>query len=320
MDARPLAQCPKKRPVLKILVVRFSAIGDCVMAGHAVNDLRHQYPEAEITWVVEDRCADIVASPKLVDRRLDLPRREWRAKGDFRTLFAQYRWLTGLRRFGFDYGFDLQGHSKTAWCLRLSGAMKRLSVGGTDALAKRLNPVFDGGPAFETAHSVERSRKVVSSILTIEPVCSDFLAGDPALRNPRLVTICVGAGHPLKVVPPETLSAVGRDFAERSFEVVYLGGSNDTFVPPAGTTDLVGKTSIPESVDWIRKSAVHIAGDTGTGHIASVVGTPLVTIWGNMPLDRFRPYTQNVTILNRDGVPGAVSSSEILEAAIERMG
>ena len=289
------------------------------MAGHAVNDLRHQYPEAEITWVVEDRCADIVASPKLVDRRLDLPRSEWRKKGDFRTLFAQYRWLTGLRKYDFDYGFDLQGHSKTAWCLRLSGAKKRLAMRGTDLMAKRLNPVFDGGPDFDRAHSVERSRKLISSALPIEPFVTDFLPGEPVLRNPKLVTICVGAGHPLKVVPPETLAAVGSALTERSYEVVYLGGANDTFVPPAGTTDLVGKSSIPESIDWIRKSAVHIAGDSGTGHIAAAVGTPLVTIWGNMPIERFRPYTQNVTILNRDGVPGAVTSSEILEAALGRM-
>ena len=77
---------------------------------------------------------------------------------------------------------------------------------------------------------------------------------------------------------------------------------------------MVGKTSLLESIDWIRRSSVHIAGDTGTGHIAAAVGTPLVTIWGNMPLGQFRPYTENITILNRDGVPGGVSSSDIVEA------
>ena len=174
------------------------------MAGHAVSDLRLQYPVAEITWVVEDRCADIVASPKLVNRRLDLPRREWRAKGDFRTLFAQYRWLTSLRKYGFDYGFDLQGHSKTAWCLRLSGASKRLSIEGTDALAKRLNPVYTS-TGFDDRHSVERSRELIRSVLPMEPVSSDFLPGNAVDRDRKLVTICVGAGHPSKIIPPATL-------------------------------------------------------------------------------------------------------------------
>jgi ADP-heptose:LPS heptosyltransferase len=311
-----MAQCPAKRVAVKILIVRFSAIGDCVMAGHAVNDLRHQYPESEITWVVEDRCADIVASPKLVDRRLDLPRSEWRRKGDFKTLFAQYRWLTGLRRYGFDYGFDLQGHSKTAWCLRLSGAKKRISVGGTDAMARRLNPVF----ASSAENWVERSRELISNVLPFETVLGDFLPGAPVARNSRLVTICVGAGHPAKVVPPATLAGVGAELIAKGFEVAFLGGTSDQFEAPSGTMDLVGKTTIPESVEWIRKSAIHIAGDTGTGHIAAAVGTPLVTIWGNMPIERFRPYTDRVTILNRDGMPANVSSFEIVTAAMECLG
>ena len=288
------------------------------MASYAVNDLRHQYPDAEITWVVEDRCADIIASPKFVHRRLDLPRSDWRKKGDFRTLFAQYRWLTGLRRFDFDYGFDLQGHSKTAWSLRLSGAKKRLSVGGSDALARRLNPVYSASD-LESLHSVERSRRVIGSLLPSSPITSDFLPGEPVARDPRLVSICVGAGHPLKVVPPDTLAKVGAELCEQSYDVVYLGGEGDSFRAPFGPADLVGKTTIAESVDWIRKSAVHIAGDTGTGHIAAALGTPLVTIWGNMPLDRFRPYTESVSILNRDGNPANVPPSEIVSATLERM-
>ncbi len=289
------------------------------MAGHAVSDLRLQYPDAEITWVVEDRCSGIVASPKLAHRRLDLPRSEWREKGDFKTLFAQYRWLTGLRQYQFDYGFDLQGHSKTAWCLRLSGASKRLSIEGTDALAKRLNPVYTS-TGFDDRHSVERSRELIRSVLPMEPVSSDFLPGNAVDRDRKLVTICVGAGHPSKIIPPATLHAVGVSLRQNSFKVVYLGGKDDSFETPPETTSLVGKTSIQESIDWIRKSAAHIAGDTGTGHIAAVVGTPLVTIWGNMPLDRFRPFTKSVTILNHGGKPAAVSASEIVEATIRRVG
>ena len=286
------------------------------MASYAVNDLRHQYPDAEITWVVEDRCADIIASPKFVHRRLDLPRSDWRKKGDFRTLFAQYRWLTGLRRFGFDYGFDLQGHSKTAWCLRLSGAKKSLSVGGSDALARRLNPVYSVSD-LEGLHSVERSRRVVGSLLPSSPIASDFLPGEPVARDPRLVTICVGAGHPLKLVPQAMLIGVGKELIEDGHKVVYLGGPLDYFQSPRGSTNLVGKTTIEESIEWIRRSGVHIAGDTGTGHIAAAVGTPLVTIWGNMPLYRFRPSSKLVTILDCDGVPAGVDGWKIVSAANE---
>ena len=301
---------------MKILIVRFSAIGDCVMAGYAVNDLRATYPDAEITWVVEDRCAGIVSDKKLVHRKLALPRSQWRAKGELRTLMEQYRWLTGLRKYGFDYGFDLQGHSKTAWCLRLSGAKKRLSIGATDVVARRLNPVFRD-PSLEAAHSVERSRKLIDSVLPLKPSTSDFLPGGSVDINPRLVTICIGAGHALKQIPPATLVSVGSSLAALGCDVVYLGGPKDSLETPIGTTNLAGQTTLEESIDWVRKSAVHIAGDTGTGHIAAQVGTPLVTIWGNMPLSRFRPYTDRMTLLNREGIPANVSAEEVIAAAKE---
>lgn len=309
-----MAECAAKGASLRILVVRFSAIGDCVMAGYAVNDLRQAYPQAEITWVVEDRCAGVVSDQKLVHRKLAVPRTQWRAKGELKTLLEQYRWLTGLRKYGFDYGFDLQGHSKTAWCLRLSGARKRLSIGGTDILAKRLNPVLrDTG--LETMHSVERSQRLIGSVLPMPEISSDFLPGNATEIHPRLVTICIGAGHPLKQIPAATLEAVGGSLAQQGYDVVYLGGEKDLLETPIGTSNLAGKTSLEESIDWIRKSAVHIAGDTGTGHIAAAVGTPLVTIWGNMPLSRFRPYTDRVKILDKEGVPANVSAEEIVGAA-----
>lgn len=307
-----MAKRPPKGSALKVLLIRFSAIGDCVIAGHAVNDLRYTYPDAELSWAVEDRCAGVI-STSLV-RKLVLPRRRWRAKGDLKTLFEQYRWLTSFRKFGFDYGFDLQGHSKTAWCLRLSGAKKRLSVHGTDVVANRLNPVLVD-PLLEEVHAVESSRRLVNALLPIEHVRSDFLPGSPQVRNPRLVTLCIGAGHPLKVIPPETLVAVGRTLASEGFEVVYLGGPEDQLDAPAGTTNLAEKTTLEESIDWVRKSAVHIAGDTGTGHIAAAVGTPLVSIWGHMPLDRYYPYGEEVTVLNANGIPADVSVAEIVHAA-----
>lgn len=285
------------------------------MAGYAVNDLRKAYPDAEISWAVEDRCAGVVSDQKLVHRKLELPRSQWRKKGDLRTLVEQYRWLTSLRKYQFDYGFDLQGHSKTGWCLRLSGAKMRLALAATDAVAKRLNPQFNDA-RMESAHSVERSRMLVRSVLECNNADGDFVPGEPSVRNPKLVTICVGAGHPAKVVPAESLSFVGTELAERGYEVVFLGGAQESFSAPAGTKDLVGKTTLAESIDWIRKSKVHIAGDTGTGHIAAQVGTPLVTIWGNMPLHKFRPYSKLVTILDEGGIPSAVPAWKIENAAV----
>jgi ADP-heptose:LPS heptosyltransferase len=304
VDARPLAKRPTQGLVVKILIVKFSAIGDCVMAGYAVNDLRQTYPDAEIYWVVDERCAGVVGK---TSKRLAIPRGQWKKRGELRTLLEQYRWLIGLRKYDFDYGFDLQGHSKTAWCLRLSGAKTRLSARATDGFAKRLNPIYGSQPT--EVHDVAWSREVVNSVLPIQSAGGEFLPGDPEPREANLVTICTGAGHPLKQIPVETLRETVKIFVRNGKRVVALGGPNDPTID--GAENLVGKTTLEESIAWIRKSECHIAGDTGTGHIAAAVGTPLVSVWGNMPLAKYRPYGERVTVLNKEGQPGLVSAEEI---------
>jgi ADP-heptose:LPS heptosyltransferase len=296
---------------VKILVVRFSAIGDCVMAGYAVNDLRQTYPEAEIHWVVDERCEAVVGK---TSERHSLPRAAWKRRGELRTLFEQYRWHASLRRFGFDYGFDLQGHSKTAWCLRLSGAKNRLSARATDGIARRLNPIFGVQPA--DVHEVDWSRRVIGSVLPLTPASGDFLPGEPEPSEAGLVTICTGAGHLLKQIPTEHLREVAAALVSAGRRVVVLGGPRDPRLEVTGAEDLVGQTTLTETIAWVRRSESHLAGDTGTGHIAAAVGTRLVSVWGNMPLAKYRPYGERVSVLNRDGVPGKVSADEMVQAIL----
>lgn len=294
---------------MKVLIVRFSAIGDCVMAGVAVNDLVRTVPDAKVHWVVADGCHEVVAVEKSV-----LPRKEWKAKGEFRTLFEQFRWHCGLRRFGFDVGLDLQGHSKTAWCLRLSGAKRRIGLRATDAVAARLNPQTKLVRP-QDSHEIDWYRQVFAHEFGSTPVTEDFLPGAAGSeRQSGLVTINVGAGHPLKTIPTTTLCDVGVALAREGKEVVYLGGPKDKIKAPSGTKSLVGQTSLIDTLELVRTSGVHICGDTGTGHMAAVTQTPLVSVWGNMPLSQFRPYTDRAIVLNRNGDPSQVDASEILEA------
>ncbi|MGE0001849.1 MAG: glycosyltransferase family 9 protein, partial [Fimbriimonadaceae bacterium] len=63
---------------MRFLVVRLSAIGDCVMAAHAVSSLRRAHPKADIVWAVQEKCAPVVASPGLADEVIVVPRERWK--------------------------------------------------------------------------------------------------------------------------------------------------------------------------------------------------------------------------------------------------
>lgn len=284
------------------------------MAAHAVYDLRKTYPEAEIFWAIDDRFTDLLG-PKLVNQVLAVPRKHWKSKPGLATMIDQFRWYSNLRKYQFDYGFDLQGHGKTGWCLRLAKPKFRLAIRAKDAMAKALNPVFPKTQS-PLAHDVDFAKEAVRSLLPCTDFKGDFLPGQSVDRDEELVTICTGAGHPLKQIPGETIRQISEKLVQNGRKVALLGAKGDYEFEAPGVQNLVGKTFISESILWIRKSAVHIAGDTGTGHISAAVGTPLVSIWGNMPFDKYRPYTQNAIVLNRNGDMNAIDVNEVVQAAL----
>jgi ADP-heptose:LPS heptosyltransferase len=307
-----------RRVAMRILIVKFSAIGDCVMAGWIARDLRLSYPEATIDWVVDERNAEVI-NGEIVTNVLPLPRKQWKSKGEFRTLFAQYRWHCALREHSYDYGFDLQGHSKTAWCLRLAGVKNRVASRATDAIARSLNPQMPRSQP-DDLHIIEWNSEVVNHLLRTQTGNHEILAGELAYRNPRLITICVGAGHPTKKIPPSTLSELGAKLAKRGYEVTYLGGKNDHIESVPNTKNMVGETSLTETIQLIRQSALHISGDTGTAHIAAATHTPQVTVFGPMNPNWYRPYSDLCMLLNREGNPALIDSDEILDASLARLG
>ena len=55
---------------MKILIVKLSAIGDVIHTLPLLAALRRLYPAAEITWVVEEAAADLLAAHPDLDRIL----------------------------------------------------------------------------------------------------------------------------------------------------------------------------------------------------------------------------------------------------------
>ncbi|TFG91805.1 MAG: lipopolysaccharide heptosyltransferase I, partial [Syntrophobacterales bacterium] len=68
---------------MNILIVKLSAIGDVIHTLPSLAALRKRYPDAHITWVIEEDSADIIAGHPCLDRALVSRRKSW-----FRNLRA----------------------------------------------------------------------------------------------------------------------------------------------------------------------------------------------------------------------------------------
>jgi len=299
----------------RFLLLRYRAIGDCVMAAWAATAIRHRHPDAFLCWAVETVCAPVVDNVRLTSQRFEIPQEKWkRNRWSPQTWRDQLAKASRLRGVKFDYGVDLQGHLKTAMMLRLARPKRRLSAAATDAVSAKLNPVLPGRP--DDLHTVEWNHRVISAFGDFEIPERPIMPEHGWQRDPRLATISVGAGHPTKVYPLERWIEVGHRLREAGYRVVFVGGPKDPSPEVEDMESWVGKRSLAESIGDIAASGIHLAGDTGSGHIAAAVGTPVVSVFGPMPAARYRPYTRLGTVLERNGDPAQVSVDEIVAAAM----
>src|SRR5689334_20844367 len=66
--------------LMKILVVKLGAIGDIVHTLPTLAAIRRELPQAEISWAVEKRSAEILRGNELIDNLIEVDTRSIRGK------------------------------------------------------------------------------------------------------------------------------------------------------------------------------------------------------------------------------------------------
>lgn len=271
------------------------------MAAWVATAIRRTYPDATIRWAVQDTCADVIDRERLVDGIEPVDRHSWRSLRWSPALWAtQMRLFAGLRKHRFDFGFDLQGHSKTALCLRLSRPTTRASHRSTDAFARTLNPQVDVGR--ENVHEIEAHHRLVETRL---PLNLGRTVSMPKVESPvpgRPVSIQVGASRVEKKYPREMWREVAKMLTHRGYPVVTVGGTRDEALDLPGVEDMVGKLSLHDTLGVVQNSLAHLCADTGTGHAAAAYGVPVVSLFGDSQPERYRPFGSDGIVLQADDV------------------
>src|SRR6187549_1632006 len=113
---------PDLHALQRLLIIRLSSIGDVVHALPVSAALGEAFPHLEISWIVEEMSAPMVAGNPYLKEVIILPA-DWRknrlSARSFRT-FGKMR--EDLRARNFDVALDLQGLSKSAIVAWASGA------------------------------------------------------------------------------------------------------------------------------------------------------------------------------------------------------
>jgi len=204
---------------VNILIVKLSAIGDVIHTLPALAALRQLYPDAHITWVVEEAAADLLADQPHLDRVVISRRKAWLRElrgGRIAAPIKEIRaFLRELRSRPYDLVIDFHGLLKSAVIVLISGGKRKL---GYDSMQEGSALFYNEKiPEKMEKHAVDR---YLDFVRYLEGSGSDIRS----LAETPEFTITVGGERLERTIAPrsELLKGVGEE--EKRGEGTESGG------------------------------------------------------------------------------------------------
>lgn len=189
-----------------------------------------------------------------------------------------------LKENGYDYLIDLHSNVRSR---SLARSLNILTFKINKLGAARLSLVL-GMRKRPVDHFIDRSLKLLSPFSISE--CTDNPWGEIAFSKPEMelpkkyLALAPGATHIGKRLPESSIDAI---CSNSDLPIVIVGGSDDTDLAkrfedryPSKVISAAGVCSLKETAHIMKYAQVAVGGDTGAMHIATAVGTPLVSVWG----------------------------------------
>ena len=273
----------------KLLVIRFSALGDIAMTVPVVHDLAVQYPDLDITMLSRE-----MARPLFEHLPDNVHFYAADLKGRHKGLFGLCRLWRDARMSDFDYIADFHDVLRTHW-LRAEGCLRRKKIAkidkgrkGKKALTRLKNKVL-----VQQATSFERYAKVLEQLgFPIKPqfVKLDYSSFCETQKAPSETWIGIApfAKHPAKIYPMDKMEEVIKALCQKADTTVFLFGGGEeekrqiaelcakypNVQAAQSRHGLSGELALMGQLD------VMLSMDSANMHLASLVGTRVVSIWG----------------------------------------
>ena len=273
----------------KILLIRFSSIGDIVLTTPVIRCLKTQLPEVELHVLTKSVYQPLCAVNPYVNKVMEF-------NGNWQEMLAL------LREEHYDFVVDLHKNWRS---FRVRWALRRPSASFPKLdFRKFLYTKLKIG-RLPKVHIVDRYFKAVERL----GVHNDgqgldffFAEGDemhyedlPETFHNGFVAVVIGGQHATKILPVDMVVEV----CERlEAPVVLVGGPEDAargemIRQQAGKNveNSCGALTLGQSASLLKLADAVLANDTGMMHIAAALRKPVVSVWGNtVPEFGMYPY------------------------------
>lgn len=276
---------------MKILVLRFSSIGDIVLTTPLLRCIKEQIPGVELHYLTKQKFHSLLETNPHLDKIYT-----------FQKSYQEV--LTELKAEKYDHIVDLH-HNIRSLGLKLklktkTTTFRKLNIQKWMLVKFKLRKM-------PKIHVVDRYFEALS-VLKVQ---NDGLPGEfylnpednvslsELIQGDRFVAFALGAQFATKRMP---LSKMIEVLDQINLPLVLLGDQNDAPVaeklcqhfPEKQLIQACGKYSLRQSASIVQQAAVILTHDTGLMHIAACFQKPIVSVWGNtVPELGMYPYLPN---------------------------
>ncbi len=279
---------------MKVLVIRFSSIGDIVLTSPVVRALKEQ-AKAEVHFLTKLPFVPVLEHNPYIQK--------------VHTISSVFeKTINELKKEKFDYIIDLHHNLRS---LRFKKALGVPSFSFNKLNIEKWLLVNLKWNRMPSLHIVDRYLDTCKSLGIIndgkgldyfisekDEVSMDTLA--PIFKQ-GYIGLVIGAQHSTKRLPLKQLSKICK---ESTKPIIVLGGKEDAAngwhleqIAPDRIYNACGKYSINQSASLVKQAEVIISNDTGLMHIAAAFQKKIIMIWGNTMPD-FGMYPYNTEHIN----------------------
>jgi ADP-heptose:LPS heptosyltransferase len=273
----------------KILIIRFSSIGDIVLTTPVIRCIKQQVPDAEVHYAVKKTFLPVIQANPYIDK--------------FHPFEEDLKSFTKkMKDEGFDFIVDLHQSLRSKYIRK---SLKVPSAGFCKLNIRKWLLAKYKIDFMPDIHIVDRYFKAAAKLGVTNdgkgldyfiPEKDEFrLAQLPAGFRDGFTAFVIGAKHATKRLPEHKIISICKKLGS---PVLLLGGAEDTLVAKnveaacgPSVVSICGSLNLNQSASLIRQATVVISHDTGLMHIAAAFRKKTVSIWGNtVPKLGMSPY------------------------------
>ena len=275
---------------MKILVVRFSSIGDIVLTTPLLRCIKKQLKDVELHYITKQIFLPVIENNIYLDKIYSIKT-------------SIYEVVSLLKKENYDYIIDLHHNART---LKLKAALGKKSFSYNKLNWEKFLIVNFKTNKLPQKHIVDRYCETTKNLGVIndgkgldyfinkkdEINISSYL---PELFNEHYNVLVVGGSYFTKQISVKKLNEI---CSKSTLPLILLGGKEDAIIAEQvyqlhknNTINLCGKLNLNQSASIIQQSHKVITSDTGLMHIAAAYKKDIISLWGNtIPEFGMGPY------------------------------